>query len=249
MNRLLAKFLNKRPKYIYQDYFNTREEAISHSKNSQDYGSKAYDSRALKKLKLDERYTQGRNMIVPLSLSILNKSQCAILDIGGGVNAVFSHLSQMQKQQHQCFVIERTEVIKHLNNKVPEKHQQHLRYIDSVAELQTADIAYFGSSIQYIENPEALLNQISSLSPELIIFAESIFTNGNEDYFVLQVNMFPDIFPNRFVSEDKLMNLMSGLNYHCTYNRAVAGDFSHASIKRDTYDCKTLVFKRTRKEG
>jgi putative methyltransferase (TIGR04325 family) len=247
MHNLLKKLLNRRPKHIYQNRFYSRKEAFSHSKSPRDYGSKAYDSRAIKKLKFKERYTQGRNMIVPLVLSILNKDRCVILDIGGGVNAVFSHLNSTQKQQYQCFVLERTEVVSNLNSKIPIKNKNNLQYVDSADDIKMIDVAYFGSSIQYIENYKTLLKQISKLTPEFIIFSESIFTAEDEDYFVLQVNMFPDVFPNRFISENKLINLMRGLNYQCTYNRAVAGDFSHASIDRNSYDCKTLVFKRTLK--
>jgi len=247
MNRLLTKLFGKRSKYIYKDRFNSRKDAVAHSKNFQDYGSKPYDARAVKRLQFDECYTQGRSMIVPLILSVMDKDQFAILDIGGGVNSVFSHLDQTKKQQ--CFVLERPEVTLDLNSKIPKKYSDHLKYIDSIVDIKELDIAYFGSSVQYIEGYEALIQKIATLSPELIIFSESIFTNENEDYFVLQVNMFPDVFPNRFISEKKLVDLMRNLNYQCTYSRAVSGDFSHETIDRTTYDCKTLVFKKTKKEG
>jgi putative methyltransferase (TIGR04325 family) len=240
----LTRLLRKRSKYIYKDFFMTREDANLNLKSNSNYGSKSYDSRAIKNLKFSEKYTQGRDMIVPLVLSILNKNKCTILDIGGGVNAVFSHLSELQKSQYQCLVLERAEIIQSLNGKVSEKHGGYIQYIDSIDFVTTMDIAYFGSSIQYIEDYELLLNKISMLSPQFIIFSESIFTKSTEDYFVLQVNMFPNIFPNRFVSEKKLTDLMDGLNYKCTYNKAVPGDFSHETIKRNSYDCKTLVFKR-----
>ena len=187
-------------------------------------------------------------MIVPLILSVLDKDQFAILDIGGGVNSVFSHLDQIKKQKQQCFVLERPEVTLDLNSKIPKKYSNHLKYINSIADIKELDIAYFGSSVQYIEGYEALIQKIATFSPELIIFSESIFTNENEDYFVLQVNMFPDVFPNRFISEKKLVVLMRNLNYQCTYSRAVSGDFSHETIDRTTYDCKTLVFKKQNKK-
>jgi len=244
MHAFIAKLLNKRPGYIYQDRFESKEEAIKHSKNLQNYGSKVYDSRAIKKLKFEERHTQGRNMIVPLTLSVLGKDKCTILDVGGGVNAIFSHLSPIQKQQCQCFVLERPEIVKRLNDKIPTEYKHNLHYIDSIDGIESIDIAYFGSSVQYIDNHETLLEKISKRSAEFVIFSESIFTSNHKDYFVLQVNMFPDVFPNQFLSEQKLTKLMSTAHYQCTYNKAVAGDFSHKTIKRDSYDCKTLVFKR-----
>ena len=179
---------------------------------------------------------------------MLDKDQFAILDIGGGVNSVFSHLDQIKKQKQQCFVLERPEVTLDLNSKIPKKYSNHLKYIDSIADIKELDIAYFGSSVQYIEDYKALIQKIATISPEFIIFSESIFTNENEDYFVLQVNMFPDVFPNRFISEKKLVVLMRNLNYQCTYSRAVSGDFSHETIDRTTYDCKTLVFKKQNKK-
>jgi len=248
MNSLLTKLFGKRSKYTYKDRFNSRKDAAAHSKNSQDYGSKSYDARAVKRLQFDECYTQGRSMIVPLILSVLDKDQFAILDIGGGVNSVFSHLDQIKKQKQQCFVLERPEVTLDLNSKIPKKYSNHLKYIDSIADIKELDIAYFGSSVQYIEDYKALIQKIATISPEFIIFSESIFTNENEDYFVLQVNMFPDVFPNRFISEKKLVVLMRNLNYQCTYSRAVSGDFSHETIDRTTYDCKTLVFKKQNKK-
>lgn len=249
MNRFLTKLFGKRSKYTYIDRFDSRKDAVAHSKNSQDYGSKSYDSRAVKKLEFDERYTQGRNTVVPLILSTLPKGGIAILDIGGGVNPVFSHLDQVQKQQCRCFVLERPEIVQSLNKRVPEKYDKYLCYVDSISNIKSIDIAYFGSSIQYIENYKILLQKISALSPEFIVFSESIFTNESKDYFVLQVNMFPDVFPNRFVSEQKLINLMDSLNYQCTYNRNIPGEFSHDTINRTTYDCKTLLFKTATNKG
>jgi len=243
MANLLKKILGQRPKYVYKDRFKTREEAVLSAQNIRDYGSKSYDSRSVKNLKFDEKYTQGRSMIVPLILSTLDEGRYTILDIGGGVNAVFSHLNEVQKALHQCLVLERTEVTQSLNKKIPEKYNNHIHYISSIDNVKVIDIAYFGSSVQYIEDYEALLNRISTLSPQFIIFSESIFTNADEDYFVMQINMFPDVFPNRFLSEKKLIKLMKDLCYQCTYNKLVAGDFSHETIRRDSYDCKTLVFK------
>lgn len=244
MRSLLTRLFSRRPQYTYQGRFDSRVDAIAAAKNLQDYGSKSYDSRAIKKLKFDEQYTQGRNMIVPLILSTLDPKQRTILDVGGGVNAVFSHLNQTQKQQHQCFVLERGEVVQELNNNIPKTYQKQLHYVDSIDEIKTIDIAYFGSSIQYVNEYETLLHQIAKLAPQFIIFSESVFTQDSEDYFVLQVNMSPNTFPNRFISEQKLTAMMSQLNYQCTYNKAVSGDFSHQSIKRNAYECKTLIFKR-----
>ena len=126
MANLLKKILGQRPKYVYKDRFKTREEAVLSAQNIRDYGSKSYDSRSVKNLKFDEKYTQGRSMIVPLILSTLDEGRYTILDIGGGVNAVFSHLNEVQKALHQCLVLERAEVTQSLNKKIHQRKEKSL---------------------------------------------------------------------------------------------------------------------------
>ena len=96
MERYIKKIkllFNKKNNSIYSGLYNTWSEAEKNSSKKQGYANKKYDNRSLKKFTVNEKYTSGRNMIVPIISATLKTDNFTILDIGGGVNSVFSHLS------------------------------------------------------------------------------------------------------------------------------------------------------------
>jgi len=248
---LLKPFKNlfrKESSYIYVEKYDSLEEARSISKNTQDYGNKKYDKRSISKLSFDEKYTNGRNLIIPTIISTNEQQKIwRIIDIGGGVNSIFSHLNHRQKSNTQCFVLEREEVSSKLNEKVPEKYRNNLFYTSDINQINISqlDIAYFGSSIQYIENHQALLLEIFSKTPRFIIFSESIFTDEENDYYVLQTNMGSSSFPNRFTSQRKIDHFLNNNGYTIVLNLAIPGPHTHESIDRSTYECRTLIYQRS----
>jgi len=242
----IKKIFHKNRTAIYRGKYYSLAEARAHTHEKQTYGNASYDKRALKKFTTHEKYTHGRNMIIPIILSIINQQNWKIIDIGGGVNSVFSHLNSPQKQKTTCHKIERPDIIQPLNQQIPEKHKQNLLYISDLKEIHSGsiDIAYFGSSIQYIENYPLFLENIFKLSPQLIIFSESIFTSEKEDYYVLQQNMAPNIFPNNFISKTKMNTIMHNNGYSPTLELTIPGEHTHKEIHRSEYDCKTLIYKK-----
>jgi len=232
---------------VYRGKYSSLAKAQTAPHLQQSYGSSSYDKRALRKFTTHEKHTHGRNMIIPLMLSISNQKKWTIIDIGGGVNSVFSHLNHRQKQKTTCYTIERPEITEQLNQQVPEAYNHHLLYTSDLQEVNSdsVDIAYFGSSIQYIEDYPSFLEHIFKLSPKIIIFAESIFTDEEEDYYVLQQNMKPNIFPNNFISTEKINTIMSNNGYSCTLELTIPGEHSHETIHHSEYECKTLIYKRS----
>jgi len=190
-------------------------------------------------------------MIIPIVLATIKNKHRVILDIGGGVNSIFSHLSTTQKKINSCYVLEREEVSSKFNKIVPEKYKGNLKYISSINDIpyNNLDIVYFGSSIQYIKEYKELILNLVKLRPQIIIFSESIFSQLPDDIWVLQQNMGSNIFPNLFVAEEKFIAFMDNLGYSCTLNIESPinkpDGHSHSQIPRDQYKCKTLIFKQT----
>lgn len=240
----IKKLLRRSPQHAYTGKYGSLHEARSESNNSQDYGNKRYDKRSINKLSLHEKYTHGRNMIILSTAG--HQKNWNIINIGGGVNPIFSHLSHIQKLNTKCFTLEREEICEKLNSKIPEKYSDNLFYTSSIDQIDHThiDIAYFGSSIQYIEEHQSLLLGIIKKSPKFIIFSESIFTDEDKDYYVLQTNMGTNVFPNRFTSLENLDSFLHKHQYRASLNMAVPGPHDHERINRSTYECRTLIYKR-----
>jgi putative methyltransferase (TIGR04325 family) len=235
---------NKKNNSIYSGLYNTWSEAEKNSSKKQGYANKKYDNRSLKKFTVNEKYTSGRNMIVPIISATLKTDNFTILDIGGGVNSVFSHLSSSKAPLGLCYVLERDEVASKFNNLVPSQHTNVLKYISDVKSIShnALDIIYFGSSVQYIANYKTLIQSLIEFNPKYIIFSENIFTEIPNDIWVLQQNMGSDTFPNLFISEKKFIYFMKKNGYTCDLNFCTPGDHSHDQIDRKQYECKTLIF-------
>ena len=246
LKQLIRKW-NPIKKYVYYGEFASHEEALIFAKSSQSYGDKSYDNHSISRINFSEKITNGRNAIVPLILALSNlrnKKGAKILDYGGGVNPIFAHLSEREKEKIKCYVIERKELYEKLNNNVPEHLKNNLIYINSLNDLKKIDLIYFGSSIQYIPNYESLLSDLLKLCPEFIIFSESIFTNDGRDYFVIQSNMKRNSFPNHFISEQAIVKELSNYGYQCIYNKPAGGNHSHKTIDKSTYSSRSIIFRR-----
>ena len=246
IKQIINKLTTKK-RSVYRGSFDSYQEAFNNAKSSQTYGDQQYDKRSLLSINFDEPFTQGRNILIPFLLSLLYSSKkTTILDFGGGVNSIFSHLSTEQRKHISCFIIEREELVDDLNQLINEKEIQNLYYKKSIDGIGTIDIAYFGSSIQYVKNYEELLDQISSLKPEFIVFSESIFTKRNFDFYVIQINMKNNEFPNCFISEEKINSIMDNKGYKCIFSKAIDNKgHKHETINQSEYDCKTLIFRLT----
>ena len=244
--QIINKLISKK-KSVYRGFFGSYQEAFNNAKSSQTFGDQQYDKRSLLSINFDESFTQGRNMLIPLLLSLLYSSKkTTIIDFGGGVNSIFSHLSIEQRKHISCIIIEREELVDDLNQLITEKKIQNLCCRKSIDGVGTIDVAYFGSSIQYVKNYEELLEQISSLKAEFIVFAESIFTNRNFDFYVIQTNMKNNEFPNCFISEEKITSIMENKGYKCIFSKAIDNKgHKHETINQSEYDCKTLIFRLT----
>lgn len=254
MNKYIQKikyaFQGRRTKEsVYTGLYHTWDDAHQHSSKQQGYADKHYDKRSLRKFTIDEKHTSGRNMIVPIVLAATHQESQTILDIGGGVNSIFSHLNTTQKSTHRCYVLERPEIIDAFNAKIPQQYAEHLAYISSVDELpcDNIDIVYFGSSIQYIPEYKELLLNLKHFNPKFIIFSESVFSKLESDIWVLQQNMKPNIFPNLFIAEEGFLDFMKDIGYDCTLNITIPAEHSHDQIDRGQYECKTLIFKSSQK--
>lgn len=232
---------------VYTGLYRTWDEAHQNSSQQQGYADKRYDKRSLRKFTTNEKYTSGRNMIVPIILATINRHQKNILDIGGGVNSIYSHLNKDQRNTHTCYVLERQEISTQLNAKIPRQYLNNLAYISNISEIpcDNLDIVYFGSSIQYIPNYKELLSNLRKFNPEFVIFSESIFSQLPDDNWVLQQNMRPNTFPNLFIAEEGFLNFMTDIGYDCTLNISIPAEHSHDQIDRNQYECKTLFFKRS----
>jgi len=235
-------------KFTYEGKFSTIKEAKDNTKNSQSYGNKKYDVRCGKNFFLHDEYTSGRSMIVPILMTALNPSKkTCILDIGGAANPVFLHLNPSQRKNTIFHIIDRHEAIRQIKSNNSQTKKEDIYLYSDITDVRTSncDIAYFGSSIQYMDDYKSTLHILFQMKPSFIIISESIFTKEDEDFFVIQTNMKESLpFPNRFISLAKFKHFIESQGYKLKLNLKIPGPHTHESLDRNSYDCHTLIFTK-----
>jgi len=239
------KKIIKRNTYIGK--FNNYEEAKSQSNQK----VKNYiDKNSTKKIHthLDVE-VKNRHYVASLLVSIFsalnkNNKELNILDIGGGEYPVISFIKNCTDIKINCFVLETNFFIK--NSTIPANYKKNLKYFSSLSFLpkKKISIVVFNSSIQYFEEYELILEKIFKLQPLYIVLTKTTFQDSHKDYFTLQKNIKPNIFPNRFFSFFKLIKFFERKNFKLIFKAKHLVNYKHNFINNKNFYELDLIFKR-----
>lgn len=248
MKNFLYNFIKKIVnKNTYEGKFNSYEEAKNRSnKKIEDY----IDERSTKKIYTHlEVEIKNRHYVAPLLVSIFatlnkNNKELNLLDIGGGEFPIVSFIKNSTNVKVNCFVLETDFFIK--NSTVPKIYKKDLKYISSLSFLpkKKISIVVFNSSIQYFEEYEAILEKIFKLRPSYIVLTKTTFQDEHKDYFTLQKNIKPKIFPNRFFSFFKLRKFFERKNFKLIFKAKHLVNYKHNFINNKNFYELDLIFKR-----
>ena len=249
-NLIKKIYYNKRKNITFFSKFNSFQEALDYSKKTTNYLNESLDDKnineflkpeEIEKEKEEERFHLFVNFVKKLKIENIN-----IFEIGGGNKPIFYFLKKYTDKNIFSYVLERDEIFEKYNKSVSQKYKNDLKYVKNVEEIKTKDflIAYFGSSLQYLENFEEINNQIVKNNIKYVIIFDTIFSTFDYDFYSLQVNMEPSIFPIKFLSLDKLIDMFKRNNYELIFEKTEnRNKFTHDKYKEEL-KAKYLIFER-----
>ena len=241
---------NNRKNITFFNKFNSYKEALDYSKKTTKYLNESLDDKNINEFlqpndveldKEEERFKLFINFV-----NDLNESKLNILEIGGGNKPIYNFLKKYTDKEIFSYVLERDEVFEKYNNKVSEKNKNQLMYKKHIDEVEIEDflIVYFGSSLQYLENFEDIKNKIFKNNVKYVVIFDTIFNSFDYDFYSLQVNMEPSIFPIKFLSLSNLIKEFKKNKYELIYEKSeLKNKFKHYDFEKNL-TAKYLIFKK-----
>ena len=164
--------------------------------------------------------------------------------MGGGHNPIFSYIKKILSKERfkkiNFYVLERKSVCKLIKHK-----EKNLKYIYSLNKIKKINYCFFTASAQYVTDFEKVIINIAKLKPEYFGILKIFSYRGRNDFYSVQTNMQPNLFPVKIFSINNLINLFSIYNYKIVFindvhaNQNYRLDFKEKIFKTD------LIFRRT----
>jgi len=153
-----------------------------------------------------------RHNILPIFASALGQDRLNILDIGGGYGTVYLNCRySCPNLEIKSTVIELPSSILEFEKIYQEGEVDFFTTISSVIHKKF-DVIYFGSSLQYFEDFNQVLDQAASLKSKYIVITDTPM--GHFKTFVCaQVNMKGNVIPRLVFSLEELTEKLSKQGY------------------------------------
>jgi putative methyltransferase (TIGR04325 family) len=232
--------------YTFDKKFNTFKEFLNF-KNSHKINQTELDKNLKKRLKINHKFEIiNRFYVMPIFASCMQKKKINILEFGGSNNPIQEYIKKTTKKKISSTVIETKNFVENVNTiKIPDK----IKYLYSLKNinLKKFDICYFGSSIQYLPDCYELLTNLFSHKIKNIIITDTFFNKTNYDYFVLHDKEDRLLFPNRFFSYAKFINLFKKNAYVLQFkNKKDSRIYTHRTINNSEYFLCDLIFTKNK---
>lgn len=192
---------------------------------------------------------QNRSLILPI-INCFYKKKMNILDIGGGNLPIANCIKGTTNLITNSTVLEITELVKYVNkNYYNDLKKKNINYVYNLKNinLKKYDVAYFGSSIQYLNNYKKLLKKIFLSKIDIIIIADTFFNYTKDDFCCYQFQGRKFLYPNTFFSFKSFVKNFEQNNYKMIFHsNGKKGVYRHKSLLENEYDYKTLIFKKNK---
>jgi putative methyltransferase (TIGR04325 family) len=153
-----------------------------------------------------------RHNFLPIFVSALGQCNINILDIGGSYGTAYLNCRySCQNLDIKSTVIELASSILEFEKFYP---KGEIDFVSSILKVvdKKFDITYFGSSLQYFEDFNRVLDQAASIKSKFIIITDTPM--GHFKTFVCaQVNMKGNVIPRLVFSLDQLTDILSNQGY------------------------------------
>jgi len=242
---LLRYIVYKDTRSAFIGKFNNYQLALNKSNTGSNYYNNEMDKIIYRKL------TDSRSLVIEdyqyifsTLISLFPEKKIRVLEVGGGHNPIFSYIKKILSKERfkkiNFYVLERKSVCKLIKHK-----EKNLKYIYSLNKIKKINYCFFTSSAQYVADFEKVIINIAKLKPEYFGILKIFSYRGRNDFYSVQTNMRPNLFPVKIFSINNLINLFSIYNYKIVFindvyaNQNYRLDFKEKIFKTD------LIFRRT----
>ena len=114
------------------------------------------------------------------ALTLFPKNEINVLDIGGGLKPCYFTLKSSLTNKIKCHVIEFDNIVqgaKKIYGNIPD-----LTYLSEFPTKMNFDVIYFGSSIQYFDDLNFLLEKIKDYKASLIVISYTSFAENHKTF-------------------------------------------------------------------
>jgi len=202
LTKLIPKFIKRK---INKKFFNFYFIPTDHSKlpDGNYNNNNNYDYQKKLIVNYKNNFQQNSFMTCPHLIELLvmkfnSDEEIMFLDMGADNIDFFLELNSKFKNIKYYFCNLKTvnlifEKLRHENN------YKNMFIIDTIDEVSNKkfDFINFGSSIEYFDNYEVVLNKVSKMGKNIFFTGTTLFDTKNEKYnkhiIVKQVNVYPDI--------------------------------------------------------
>ena len=183
---------------------------------------------------------EGRNVLIPFLRSVKQFRNFTLIDYGGGSNPIFSYFPSESRADIDYIVIDRPEFLELIERKRLPGNIRLAEDICNVSPKFRIKVLYFGSSVQYIHD-HSVLSDCFEFGADWVILADTIFST-DLDYWVKQVNIEANSFPNHWWSVDTIDELAQK-NFLSRVLRFKSGPcFNHDSGEKRF--CETIIYAK-----
>ena len=239
-----------RHRYTFKGKFETYDEAMQSQKLDKiDYDNLLNDyyvnmaKEFIDHNKINSIY--GRMLFAFNFIKTIKKDELKIFEIGGGINPIISYLKLISQKKIFSYVLEIEKFVKLIKNKIPLDYVEDTKYVFNYKNINinNFDIAYFGSSLQYIYNVDELLECIFNSNIKNIIVTDIFLTSEKKEFFVLGYAEKPLVMPNQFIPYTDLILKFKKNNYSVfKENKKSTKAYTHSSINNETYNLYDFIF-------
>jgi putative methyltransferase (TIGR04325 family) len=229
-------YKNSNFQYLFDGVYKNSEEASINLKNNSFFNLNFYKKNQIKIIKLCNQnflkkkiipafYKQHTQYLIN-SISILNKKNVSVLDVGGGWGIGHLHCLEsfskkiFNKLKYHIYDLKKICELGEMFYK-KKMNTNNLFYSNKLDELLTKkfDIIFFGSSLQYFDQPVDLLKRVICCNFKYLIFIDVYLTN-QKTFFTLQ-NYYGAFTSHSFINKfdffrilEKKTRLISITNSH-----------------------------------
>jgi len=177
-----------------------------------------------------------------------NEQKLDLIDFGGSLgSSYFQHLPYLKHLSSiKWNIVEQPNFVKCGLEYFANDHLNFYETISACLEKETPSLVMFSSSLQYLENPYKILQEVTDKNFRFILFDRTSVTDNNEDFVTLQKvppQVYDASYPCWFLSEQKLLKFLSS-----KYNLVADFEAPGGKIKRRNFngEFKGYLFKRKR---
>ncbi len=206
------------PNYIWKDIYPTWDEACkaAQSVGGKGLGGERWFQRITRQITdyRDELRQYGiamppRPSSLPLACVLANPS--TILDFGGSSGYCWDYLQNtLPKHRLSAYVVVETdEVVDYMENSGI--HRAPVAYRSLKDPLDSCDLLYCNSVLQYFGSNAPLLSLVERTTPQFVLL-EDVVATGEEDFFSVQ-SYHDSAIPYRFLGLHKLLQELADSGY------------------------------------